>query len=90
MKGATVTCIACIACVVSLVTSVTEQIFKRKPESQSANQGDHVTLPCRVDNKQGELQWTRDDFGLGINRSLHGFDRYQMIGSDAEGGCQGG
>jgi hypothetical protein len=30
-----------------------------------------VTLPCRVENKVGFLQWTRDGFGLGETR--HGF-----------------
>ena len=27
-----------------------------------------VTLPCRVENKVGFLQWTRDGFGLGETR----------------------
>jgi len=47
-----------------------------------------VTLPCRVKNKRGALQWTRDGFGLGIDRNLTGFHRYNMIGmfgSDEEG-----
>jgi hypothetical protein len=48
-------------------------------------QGEHVTLPCRVSNKRGMLQWTRDGFGLGIERNLTGFDRYHMSGSDEEG-----
>ena len=26
---------------------------------QTASLGEHVTLPCRVENKQGNLQWTR-------------------------------
>ena len=47
--------------------------------------GSHVTLPCRVENKMGNIQWTRDDFGLGLNRNLKGFDRYRMSGSDEEG-----
>ena len=33
----------------------------------------------------GNIQWTRDDFGLGLNRHLKGFDRYKMSGSDEEG-----
>ena len=44
-----------------------------------------MTLPCRVENKRGMLQWTRDGFGLGIGRNLTGFDRYHMSGSDEEG-----
>lgn len=47
--------------------------------------GSRVTLPCRVVGKQGTLQWTKDDFGLGWHRNLSGFERYTMIGSDEEG-----
>ncbi len=47
--------------------------------------GEHVTLPCRVVNKLGTMQWTRDDFGLGTDRNLTGFKRYKMTGSDEEG-----
>ena len=28
---------------------------------------------------------SRDDFGLGLNRNLKGFERYRMSGSDEEG-----
>ena len=28
---------------------------------QTAALGEHVTLPCRVENKQGNLQWTRSE-----------------------------
>ncbi len=44
-----------------------------------------MTLSCRVANKRGTLQWTRDGFGLGIERNLTGFDRYRMTGTDEEG-----
>lgn len=42
-------------------------------------------LACRVTDKAGALQWTKDGFGLGTNRNLSGFPRYQMVGSDDEG-----
>jgi len=61
------------------------QSFLREPFDQIATVGEHVTLPCRVVNKQGVLQWTRDDFGLGSERELIGFSRYAMTGSDEEG-----
>ena len=61
------------------------QTFLRQPVDQTAKQGEHVTLPCQVENKRGMLQWTRDGFGLGVERNLTGFDRYHMIGSDEEG-----
>ncbi|GBP47854.1 Irregular chiasm C-roughest protein [Eumeta japonica] len=54
------------------------------PNCKSAILGTDVILPCRVENKVGELQWTKDDFGMGTNRTLNGFPRYTMIGSDEE------
>lgn len=62
-----------------------EQRFAMEPQDQTAVEGTRVTLPCRVINKTGVLQWTKDDFGLGTHRNLSGFDRYSMIGSDEEG-----
>ena len=62
-----------------------QQRFLREPTDQTALVGEHVTLPCRVKNRIGNIQWTRDDFGLGLNRNLKGFDRYKMSGSDEEG-----
>ena len=61
------------------------QSFLREPFDQIASEGEHVTLPCRVVNKEGVLQWTREDFGLGSDRGLEGFRRYTMTGSDDEG-----
>ena len=43
-----------------------------------------MTLPCRVENKTGVIQWTRDGFGLGDTRDLSGYSRYKLIGSDDE------
>ena len=44
-----------------------------------------MVLACRVENKVGTLQWTRDGFGLGVDRDLSGFSRYAMVGNDEEG-----
>jgi len=56
-----------------------------EPQDQTAVVGSRVTLPCRVMEKVGALQWTKDDFGLGQHRNLSGFERYSMVGSDEEG-----
>uniref|UniRef100_A0A182M1Q9 Ig-like domain-containing protein n=1 Tax=Anopheles culicifacies TaxID=139723 RepID=A0A182M1Q9_9DIPT len=61
------------------------QKFAMEPQDQTAIVGSRVTLPCRVESKVGQLQWTKDDFGLGWHRNLSGFDRYSMVGSDEEG-----
>lgn len=61
------------------------QRFAMEPQDQTAIVGSRVTLPCRVIDKTGLIQWTKDDFGLGFHRNLSGFDRYSMVGSDEEG-----
>ncbi|XP_043866054.1 irregular chiasm C-roughest protein [Drosophila mojavensis] len=61
------------------------QHFAMEPQDQTAVVGSRVTLPCRVMQKVGALQWTKDDFGLGQHRNLSGFERYSMVGSDEEG-----
>lgn len=61
------------------------QRFALEPQDHTAIVGTRVTLPCRIIDKVGTLQWTKDDFGLGTHRNLSGFERYSMIGSDEEG-----
>lgn len=61
------------------------QRFAMEPQDQTAIVGSRVTLPCRVVAKVGNIQWTKDSFGLGEHRNLSGFDRYSMVGSDEEG-----
>lgn len=61
------------------------QRFAMEPQDQTAIIGSRVTLPCRVIDKTGLIQWTKDDFGLGVHRNLSGFERYSMVGSDEEG-----
>lgn len=69
----------------SFAACLKEQKFAMEPQDQTAVIGSRVTLPCRVIDKSGQLQWTKDDFGLGTHRNLSGFERYTMIGSDEEG-----
>ncbi len=57
------------------------QRFLEEPEpAVEVREGANVTLACRVANKLGTLQWTKDDFGLGTDRELAGFARYRMTG----------
>ncbi|XP_071449703.1 irregular chiasm C-roughest protein [Hetaerina americana] len=62
-----------------------EQKFAMQPMDQTAVVNSRVTLPCRVLGRAGTPQWTKDDFALGPDRNLSGFERYAMIGSDEEG-----
>ncbi|XP_022252499.1 irregular chiasm C-roughest protein-like [Limulus polyphemus] len=62
-----------------------QQTFLREPKDKMVILGEDILLPCRVQNKIGMLQWTRDGFGLGSDRELIGFPRYIMAGNDDEG-----
>ena len=61
------------------------QSFVEEPNDVTINIGDNFTLPCKVSNRRGKVQWTRDDFGLGEDRALNGFPRYKMLGNDGDG-----
>jgi len=75
-----------VAGVVREVSS-SEQSFAVEPDDRTAVVDGTVSLPCRVTDLAGQLQWTKDDFALGTNRNLsyHGYPRYTMTGSDANG-----
>ncbi|XP_022239753.1 irregular chiasm C-roughest protein-like isoform X2 [Limulus polyphemus] len=79
--------LVCIQMALSLGSpaDVIQQTFAIQPADRTAIIGDTIVLPCRVLYKKGALQWTRDGFGLGSERSLAGFPRYTMVGSDEEG-----
>ncbi|XP_050679568.1 irregular chiasm C-roughest protein-like [Leptidea sinapis] len=81
-------CVLRMWTVLMMIVSVSaygEQRFALEPQDQSAVLGSRVILPCRVESKSGQLQWTKDDFGLGTHRHLLGYERYKMVGSDEEG-----
>ncbi|XP_074653229.1 irregular chiasm C-roughest protein-like isoform X2 [Tubulanus polymorphus] len=61
------------------------QRFVVEPSDKSVIAGSTAILDCMVENKEGPLQWTKDSFGLGTSRDLTGFERYSMIGSEADG-----
>lgn len=44
--------------------------------------GSRVILPCKIQNPASGVQWTRDNFGLGPDRELSSWTRYQIIGND--------
>lgn len=73
-------------CLITTIHRVSgDQKFAIEAENVTAVLGSTVVMPCRVVQKQGVLQWTKDDFGLGSDRNLSAFDRYTMTGSDADG-----
>ena len=40
-----------------------------------------MSLPCVVVNRRGVVQWTRDRLGLGVDRDINRFSRYNMRGT---------
>ena len=84
-KSSTMFTLLVLSLTSAVASAATRQAFLREPFDQMATVGEHVTLPCRVSDRRGVLQWTRDDFGLGSDRMLDGFSRYTMTGSDDEG-----
>ena len=56
----------------------TAQRFSREPQDVRLTAGEEAVLPCRVEDIQGDCQWTKDGFGLGTSRRVPGFPRYTM------------
>lgn len=65
-----------------IISAIEEQVFVTQPENLSVVEGATAILKCKVKNKQGILQWTRNDFALGKDRNLPSFERYSMVGND--------
>ena len=77
-------CPVCIAQEEQSTTGSTAvpQTFAESPEDVTVKEGGHAIFPCVVKNRVGKVRWTKDDFGLGEERNLTGFNRYEIIGSN--------
>ncbi|CAJ0945343.1 unnamed protein product, partial [Mesorhabditis belari] len=62
-----------------------EQRIAEGPVETTVLVGATVELRCRVEDQKGAVQWTKNDFGLGIDRGLKFFPRYQMVGKATKG-----
>ncbi|XP_071552748.1 irregular chiasm C-roughest protein-like isoform X2 [Panulirus ornatus] len=76
-------CLVCLSILVSAAHG--EQRFVQEPENVTAKHGDSVTLTCKVADRRGTVQWTKDGFGLGTDQELQGFSRYSMEVDDDSG-----
>ncbi|XP_071534637.1 nephrin-like isoform X2 [Panulirus ornatus] len=61
------------------------QHFRKPPKDQHVIEGSVAIIKCEVGNQAGRVQWAKDGFVLGFNRSIPGYPRYEMIG-DGIGG----
>ena len=62
-----------------------EPFFIQEPDNVTVISGKSVVLKCVVGNSQNrKVQWTYDDFGLGVDRKLSDWDHLQMIGANPQ------
>lgn len=59
--------------------------FLKQPQNLLAQLGSTITLPCVISQAYGTVQWTKNNFGLGIDRNLSAYNRYSMIGDEESG-----
>nr|QRF78293.1 Nephrin [Halicryptus spinulosus] len=66
---------------------VGQQSFATYPENVTVIEGGEVLLRCRINNRQGPVQWAYDGrpFGHVIDYSLPGYPRYSMVVNDEQG-----
>jgi len=55
-----------------------DQFFIIQPRSVKARLGQSLVLPCKIGNRQGPCQWTKNGLGLGEEFDLPGHPRYHM------------
>uniref|UniRef100_A0AC35U4F6 Down syndrome cell adhesion molecule-like protein Dscam2 n=1 Tax=Rhabditophanes sp. KR3021 TaxID=114890 RepID=A0AC35U4F6_9BILA len=61
------------------------QRIAEHPSNATVYEGATTIFKCRVENQNGPVQWLRNGFGLGSDRDLVMFPKYEMIGSPARG-----
>lgn len=62
-----------------------QQNFRVRPQAREVIEGHTVELMCEVSNQAGAVQWSKDGFVLGFNRSIPGYPRYSMTGDPLQG-----
>ncbi|XP_022254721.1 nephrin-like isoform X2 [Limulus polyphemus] len=62
-----------------------QQYFRTRPEDTSVTEGQTAELRCEVEHQAGSVQWSKDGFVLGFDRSIPGYARYSMIGNPKDG-----
>ncbi|CAL1531983.1 unnamed protein product [Lymnaea stagnalis] len=64
---------------VALVEAV--QHFQEEPRDSNVIRGQTAVLKCVIGDRKGAVQWTKDGFSLGFNRTIPGLDRYSITSS---------
>ncbi|TMS36091.1 hypothetical protein L596_003346 [Steinernema carpocapsae] len=74
-----------LICLFLLECARAQQRIVKGPEDTFARLHSTVVLRCQVENQKGAVQWVKNDFGLGTDRSLPDYPRYSMVGRVNEG-----
>ena len=69
----------------SHLTNCQIQRITVRPETVNVTQGTDLTLPCKVENRAGRVQWVKSGVTLGYDREVAGYSRYSVIGAEGEG-----
>ncbi|XP_012942646.1 nephrin [Aplysia californica] len=54
------------------------QHFTEIPKNTNVIRGQTAVLKCVIGDRKGAVQWTKDGFPLGFNRTIPGFSRYSI------------
>ncbi|XP_042868952.1 nephrin-like isoform X2 [Penaeus japonicus] len=68
-----------------LASGQQRQHFRNQPEDQHVVEGAVAIIKCEVGNQKGRVQWAKDGFVLGFNRTIPGYPRYEMVGDGING-----
>ncbi|CAG5131926.1 unnamed protein product, partial [Candidula unifasciata] len=63
------------------VTVNAAQYFQEVPRDTNVIRGQTAVLKCVIGDRKGAVQWTKDGFSLGFNRTIPGYDRYSVTSS---------
>lgn len=75
--------VVCFLCWAALATwqAHGRQRFRTRPQNVSAIQDQTVIMKCEVVERVGAMQWSKDGFALGMDPSIPGFPRYEVVGN---------
>ncbi|BFZ25572.1 hypothetical protein BsWGS_28611 [Bradybaena similaris] len=59
-----------------------KQHFQEVPKDTNVIRGQTAVLKCVIGDRKGAVQWTKDGFSLGFNRTIPGYDRYSVTSSN--------
>ncbi|XP_018024106.1 nephrin isoform X2 [Hyalella azteca] len=74
-----------LCCAAHLAECQQKQHFRKRPSDLQVKQGSTAVLKCEVGNQGGRVQWAKDGFVLGFNRSIPTNERYEMVGEASAG-----